>query len=131
MKKIIRLTESELRHIIENTTRRIVHERLNEDVLGDNWHEKNTSALNNYEPFEDQKEDYSKLPFGNEPPKTSHDWSGQGEVDTDRSFQEPRHNDAIGWNDDEAEGYEDDPDAYRNDVTSYISDLPDSALYGE
>ena len=130
MKKIIRLTESELRHIIENTTRRIVHERLNEDVLGDNWHENNTSALNNYEPFEDQMEDYSNLPFGNEPPKTSNDWSGQGETDTDRSFQEPRHNDAIGWNDDEAEGYEDDPDAYRNDVNPINDNPSDGDLYG-
>ena len=92
MKKIIRLTESELRDVISKSVKRIIRE----DVLGDNWHEaeeeKEDSVLNNYEAFEDQKD---------------HNWSGVGEEDIDPTYYEP-HDDAIGWNDDEAEGYVDD-----------------------
>ncbi len=66
-KKIIRLTESELHNIVENSVKRI----LKEDVLGNNWHENNeNSVLNNYEPFKDQQMDNG----GNE-----HDWGIQGE----------------------------------------------------
>ena len=50
MKKIIRLTESELKGIIENSVKRIIRE----DVLGNDWRE-NDNVLNNYEPFEGEE----------------------------------------------------------------------------
>ena len=50
MKKIIRLTESELKSIIENSVKRIIRE----DVLGNDWHE-NDKVLNNYESFEGEE----------------------------------------------------------------------------
>ena len=113
MKKIIRLTESELHGVIERAVKRVIKE----DVLGDNWHEiqqdKEDSVLNNYEPFEDQQE---------------HNWGGVGDEDIDPTYYE-EHDEPIGWNDDEAEGYEEDPDWYRNDVNP-INDSPsDGDLY--
>ena len=98
-KKIIRMTESDLMGIVSRSVSRI----LREDVLGDDWREKEESVLNNYEPFEDQKEE--KYPFGNE-----HDWSGQGEEDTDPTFY-------------------DDPDYYRDDVVPSNPDPSDGDLY--
>lgn len=50
MKKVIRLTESELRNIIKNSVDKI----LREDVLGNDWRE-NDNVLNNYEPFEGEE----------------------------------------------------------------------------
>ena len=50
MKKVIRLTESELRNIIKNSVNRI----LREDILGNDWRE-NDNVLNNYEPFEGEE----------------------------------------------------------------------------
>ena len=91
MKKIIRLTESDLHSIIARSVKRIIKE----DVLGDNWHEnQEDTVLNNYESFEDQED---------------HNWGGVGDEDIDPTYYEP-HDEAIGWNDDEAEGYEEDPD---------------------
>lgn len=51
MKKIIRLTESELKSIIENSVKRIIRE----DALGNDWHE-NDKVLNNYESFEGEED---------------------------------------------------------------------------
>lgn len=100
MKKIIRLTESDLHSIIARSVKRIIKE----DVLGDNWHEnQEDTVLNNYESFEDQE---------------NHNWGGVGDEDIDPTYYEP-HDEAIGWNDDEAEGYEEDPDSYKDD---YMSD---------
>lgn len=54
MKKLIRLTESELKSIIGDT----VQSLLGEDVLGDDWmqREENDNVMNNYEPFQSQKQ---------------------------------------------------------------------------
>lgn len=125
MKKIIRLTESDLHRIIENSVKRI----LKEDVLGNDWHQDETDVLNNYEPFEDQ---FEGLPFGQDddfsPIMNDHDWSTKGEENIDPTYYS-QHNDAIGWNDDEPEGYEEDPDWYRDDVNP-INDSPsDGDLY--
>ena len=68
MKKIFRITESELKGIIKESVERV----LKEDVLGDNWHE-NDEVYNNYEPFEDQEEEF----------KNSHNWGVQGEENID------------------------------------------------
>lgn len=68
MKKIIRLTESELQNIVKASVKRI----LKEDVLGDNWNvsdDNEESVYNNYEPFEDQE--------------TDNDWGVQGEKNID------------------------------------------------
>ena len=102
MKKIIRLTESELHGLVARTVKRIIRE----DVLGDNWHEaeedKENVALNNYEPFESQED---------------HNWGGVGEEDIDPSYYEDYDKAMVqGWNDEDAEGYEEDPDWYRDDV---------------
>lgn len=52
MKNIIRLTESELHAIINNT----VQSLLQENVLGDDWREteEDEEVMNNYEPFQSQ-----------------------------------------------------------------------------
>ena len=69
MKKIIRLTESELHRIIENSVKKI----LKEDVLGNDWRENNTnSIMNNYEPFESQETPFNGM-------TNDHDWSVKGE----------------------------------------------------
>ena len=92
MKKIIRLTESELMGLISRTAKRIIRE----DVLGDNWHEaEEDSVLNNYEPFEDQmNDDPFEGMYGNQ---EEHNWSGQGEEDIDPT-------------------YYDDPDIYSHNI---------------
>ena len=72
-KKITRITEEQLRNIIINTANRI----LKEDVLGNDWREREEEddfVLNNYEPFEDQKEEYNE-----------HDWGIKGERPNDQS----------------------------------------------
>lgn len=90
MKKIIRLTESDLHRIIKNSVQRI----LKEDVLGNDFMQKDGNELdvrNNYESFEDQFEglpfgpddDFSPL-FGNE-----HDWGVEGEEQFDPTEYDP------------------------------------------
>jgi hypothetical protein len=120
MKKIIRLTESDLHRIIEGSVKRI----LREGVLGNDWRQNEDEVLNNYEPFEDQIDRYeAENEFRNQ-----HDWGAQGEKDTDPTYYD-QHSDVLGWNDDEAEGYEEDPDLYRDDVTGWNGDISDGDLY--
>lgn len=68
--KIIRLTEEDLGNMIKASLRGAV----NEDVLGDNWHENDdtddSDVMNNYEPFEDQID-------------SNHDWGASGESNID------------------------------------------------
>lgn len=120
MKKIIRLTESDLHKIIEKSVSKI----LREGVLGNDWRQNEDDVLNNYEPFEDQIDRYeAENEFRNQ-----HDWGAQGEEDIDPTHY-GQHSDVIGWNDDEPEGYEEDPDWYRDDVNP-INDSPsDGDLY--
>ena len=120
MKKIIRLTESDLHRIIERSVSKI----LREGVLGNDWRQDEDDVLNNYEPFEDQIDRYeAETEFRNQ-----HDWGAQGEEDIDPTYYD-QHSDVLGWNDDEAEGYEEDPDWYRDDVNP-INDSPsDGDLY--
>ena len=120
MKKIIRLTESDLHRIIEKSVSKI----LREGVLGNDWRQDENDVLNNYEPFEDQIDRYeAETEFRNQ-----HDWGAKGEEDIDPTHYD-QHSDVIGWNDDEAEGYEEDPDWYRDDVNP-INDSPsDGDLY--
>ena len=120
MKKIIRLTESDLHRIIEKSVSKI----LREGVLGNDWRQNENDVLNNYEPFEDQIDRYeAETEFRNQ-----HDWGAQGEEDIDPTHYD-QHSDVIGWNDDEPEGYEEDPDWYRDDVNP-INDSPsDGDLY--
>ena len=120
MKKIIRLTESDLHRIIERSVSKI----LREGVLGNDWRQDEDDVLNNYEPFEDQIDRYeAETEFRNQ-----HDWGAQGEEDIDPTHYD-QHSDVIGWNDDEPEGYEEDPDWYRDDV-NLINDSPsDGDLY--
>jgi hypothetical protein len=120
MKKIIRLTESDLHRIIEKSVSKI----LREGVLGNDWRQDEDGVLNNYEPFEDQIDRYeAENEFRN-----NHDWGAQGEEDIDPTHYD-QHSDVIGWNDDEPEGYEEDPDWYRDDVNP-INDSPsDGDLY--
>jgi len=75
MKKIIRLTESELNTLIGNSVKRI----LREEVLGDNWNVndiedegKNNQVLNNYEAgeyFKDEanNDNHDQSVVGNDP----------------------------------------------------------------
>lgn len=103
MKKIIRLTESELHNIVSNSIKRI----LREDVLGDNWHETHEEdVMNNYEPFELQKERYE----AEEEFRNQHDWGVQGEEEFDPTFYE-------------------DPDDYDDGYGPYYSPS-DGDLYG-
>jgi hypothetical protein len=120
MKKIIRLTESDLHRIIERSVSKI----LREGVLGNDWRQDEDDVLNNYEPFEDQIDRYeAETEFRNQ-----HDWGAQGEEDIDPTHYD-QHSDVIGWNDDEPEGYEEDIDWYRDDVNP-INDSPsDGDLY--
>lgn len=103
MKKIIRLTESDLHRIVKNSVQRILKEDnvLGNDFMQDGGNEmdNNTSANNNYQSFKDQKDD---LPFGLDDDfsplfKNEHDWGTQGEENIDPTFYE-------------------DPDWYRDDV---------------
>lgn len=84
MKKIIRLTESDLMRIIKDSVKRAI----NEDVLGNYWNAnpENKDVRNNYEPFDDNMN-------GEE----SHDWSGQGEEGTDPTFYD-NSSDIYGFN---------------------------------
>ena len=93
-------------------------------MLGNDWRQDEDDVLNNYEPFEDQIDRYeAETEFRNQ-----HDWGAQGEEDIDPTHYD-QHSDVIGWNDDEPEGYEEDPDWYRDDVNP-INDSPsDGDLY--
>lgn len=120
MKKIIRLTESDLHRIIERSVSKI----LREGVLGNDWRQNEDDVLNNYEPFEDQIDRYeAENEFRNQ-----HDWGAQGEEDIDPTHYD-QHSDVIGWNDDEPEGYEEDPDWYRDDVMGMNYSPSDGDLY--
>lgn len=87
-KAIIRLTESELMEMVNESIRRVCNGKYglmtNEDVLGNNWHERDDNkniVSNAYEPFADQigNDDdeeydydpdeplYGQLPSGDDP----------------------------------------------------------------
>ena len=120
MKKIIRLTESDLHRIIEKSVSKI----LREGVLGNDWRQNENDVLNNYEPFEDQIDRYeAETEFRNQ-----HDWGAQGEEDIDPTHYD-QHSDVIGWNDDEPEGHEEGPDWYRDDVNPINDNPSDGDLY--
>lgn len=120
MRKIIRLAESDLHRIIERSVSKI----LREGVLGNDWRQNEYDVLNNYEPFEDQIDRYeAETEFRNK-----YDWGAQGEKDVDPTHYD-QHSDVIGWNDDEPEGYEEDPDWYRDDVNSINDNPSDGDLY--
>lgn len=120
MRKIIRLAESDLHRIIERSVSKI----LREGVLGNDWHQNEYDVLNNYEPFEDQIDRYdAETEFRNK-----YDWGAQGEKDVGPTHYD-QHSDVIGWNDDEPEGYEEDPDWYRDDVNPINDNPSDGDLY--
>ena len=79
MRKIIRLTESDIRNMVRSSLKRI----LKEDVLGNDWNvnqdveNSNDNEYNNYE-FLKSQEDYKK-----------EDWSTQGEKLSDPSQYDP------------------------------------------
>ena len=85
MKKIVRLTESDLHRIIKDSVKRI----LGEDVLGNNWHEnedeRENKVLNNYEPFQNQIEKYKK----DSELDNQHDWGIKGENPLDQTQYNP------------------------------------------
>ena len=71
------LSEGYLHKVIMGSISKV----LNEDVLGDNWHElsdDDDDIFNNYEPFDYQDD------FGNE-----HDWGVQGEEEFDPTEYDP------------------------------------------
>ena len=107
MKKIIRLTESELKRIINNSVRKIIKE----DVLGNDWREAENDVMNNYEPFELQKQD-----------DNDNNWGIKGEEGLDQTNYD-------NFSDDIVNGYEEDPDWYRNDVMVSNDDPSDGDLY--
>ena len=116
MKKIIRLTESDLHRIVRESVKRI----LREDVLGNDWNVANignndniTDVSNNYEAFEDQK----TTPFNGM--TNDHDWSVKGE-DGD-----PTHYD--NYTDDIENGHDDWPEDRildRIDTNANYDDFP-------
>ena len=85
MKKIVRLTESDLHRIIKDSVKRI----LREDVLGNNWHEnedeRENKVLNNYEPFQNQIENYKEDSELN----NQYDWGIKGENPLDPTQYNP------------------------------------------
>ena len=83
MKKIIRLTESDLHDLISRSVKRIIKE----DVLGNNWHEnqEEDSVLNNYEPFENQIQRYKE----EDEFRNNHDWGVEGEGQFDPTEYDP------------------------------------------
>lgn len=74
MKKIIRLTESDLRNIVLETYKRIIRE----DVLGNDWNVVDRKVNNNYEPFDDQKIEDGE-----------NDWGTSGEIQIDPTQYNP------------------------------------------
>ena len=94
MVKVIRLTEQDLSKMIKKSLANI----MNEDVLGDNWQEReDDDVLNNYEPFEDQDGD----------DLDSHDWGVSGEDNIDPTEYDSDDYDQDEFGDDE---YDDDYD---------------------
>lgn len=84
---------------------------MNEDVLGDNWREReDDDVLNNYEPFEDQEGD----------DLDSHDWgvSGDGDIDPTEYDSDDYDQDEYDSDDDfdqdeyDSEEYDDEPIEY-------------------
>ena len=95
MVKVIRLTEQDLSKMIKKSLANI----MNEDVLGDNWQEReDDDVLNNYEPFEDQEGD----------DLDSHDWGVSGEDNID-----PTEYDSDDYDQDEF-GYDEYDDDYED-----------------
>lgn len=93
MKKIIRLTESELKNIIERSVKQIIRE----DVLGNNFHEADddlpfgedddfSPLFNNYEPFKSQQMNNNE-----------HDWGVEGEEQFDPTEYDPEAYMDYGW----------------------------------
>ena len=98
METVIRLTEQDLSTMVKTSLANI----MNEDVLGDNWREReDDDVLNNYEPFEDQEEDDDLY---------SHDWGVSGEDNID-----PTEYDSDDYDQDE---YDDDDDFDSEDYDS-------------
>ena len=86
MKKVIRLTESELKTIIRNSVNKI----LREDVLGNDWREnEEDSVMNNYEPFETQQEDMAN----------EHNWGIKGEENLDPTHYDNFSDDIVNGGD--------------------------------
>lgn len=116
MKNIIRLTENDLHNVIINSVRKI----LKEDVLGNDWQaNEEENVLNNYQPFDDQIQAYEDEGIN------QHDWGIKGEEGLDPTLYDDTHREPLGWNDDEAEGYEEDPDwdlRDREDLRDWSSD---------
>jgi hypothetical protein len=106
MKKIYRLTETDLRNIIMESVNRI----LGEDVLGNNWdsNEDNEDyVFNNYDPFDDQERFKAEEDFRNQ-----HDWGTEGEKQFDPTDENP---------------YEDYEDSFHEGWSNY--DPTDGELY--
>ena len=100
MVKVIRLTEQDLSKMIKKSLANI----MNEDVLGDNWQERDDDdVLNNYEPFEDQEGD----------DLDSHDWGVSGDGDI-----YPTEYDSDDYDQDEF-GYDEYDDDYDQDEFGY------------
>jgi hypothetical protein len=109
MKKIIRLTESELQNIVKSSVRRI----LKEDVLGNDWNvSDNESVYNNYEPFEDQERHEQEDEF-----RDNFDWGAQGEHNIDPT-QYDDYDQISGsenyMNYEDYDPIEEDPESYMN-----------------
>lgn len=101
MKKIIRLTESELRQIVEKSVNRI----LREDVLGNDWRESD-EVMNNYEPFDTQHTPFNGM-------SNEHDWGVKGEPEGG----DPTHYDNFS---DDIDDYAED----RIDLQANYDDFP-------
>ena len=108
MEKVIRLTEQDLSNMVKKSLANI----MNEDVLGDNWREReDDDVLNNYEPFEDQEEDDDLY---------SHDWGVSGEDNIDPTEYDSDDYDQDEYDDDDnfdsedydSEEYDDEPIEY-------------------
>ena len=99
MKKVIKLTESDLHKIIKESVSKI----LEEDVLNNNWEDFDNGVLNNYEPFKNQKESDNE-----------HDWGISGEDGFDPTEYDPdayTSNGDYGW-----DGSFSDGDLYRSNL---------------
>lgn len=113
MEKIIRLTEQDLSSMIKKSLANI----MNEDVLGDNWQEReDDDVLNNYEPFEDQEGD----------DLDSHDWGVSGEDNID-----PTEYDSDDYDQDEYDSEEYDSEEYDDDDDFDSEDYDSEEYYDE
>jgi hypothetical protein len=85
-KKLIRMTEGDLRNMVRNAVNRILETKadLNEDVLGDHFRENDDDVMNNYEPFKHDASDEVHMDgYGD------HDWSTVGEEGFDETEYDP------------------------------------------